>query len=162
MYKTYKPYLQTIIMWALKIRDTIIHIGSDCASCHGKIILVISPEKICIYEEKKWFFFCFYYLFSIFFLRYLEYNTREYSIINSQLYGTMGKTDLSYAYNNIWRVVYNNMYIRRLRRRLGMDYSGRIERLAMWRVKRGSRILYTTAIYIHNTIYTPITYYMRI
>lgn len=56
-YTTYKPYSQTIIMWALSIRDTIIHVGSDCASCRGKIILVISPEKICIYERKKNDFF---------------------------------------------------------------------------------------------------------
>jgi len=111
MYTTYKPYLQTIIMWALRILLHRYYIGSDCASCRGKFILVISPEKYYVSaRKKKWFFSAFIIYFWFFFLRYLEYNTREYSIINSQLYGTMGKTDLSCAYNNIWRVVYNNMY----------------------------------------------------
>lgn len=69
---------------------------------------------MCTYKEKKRIFPAFiivviiiYYFFSC---AWGTYNTREWSIINSQLYGTMGKTDLSCAYyNNIFDAFYMYM-----------------------------------------------------
>lgn len=67
MYTTYKPYLQTIIMWALRIRDIILHRQRLCFVSWKIYTCNLTGEILCICEEKKMIFFCFYYLFLIFF-----------------------------------------------------------------------------------------------